>query len=138
MTTVGYARVSTGQQNYETQVDRLTAAGATKVFTEKRSGMDGERAELARCMEYVREGDLFLVTKLDRLARSTSDLYRIVTELTKRGVAFKVLDDDAVDTSTRTGKLVMCAFRSIRPAIPITSGHLNRSIRPPLFSGYEA
>lgn len=107
MTTVGYARVSTGQQNYEAQVDRLTAAGATKVFTEKRSGMDGERPELARCMEYVREGDLFLVTKLDRLARSTSDLYRIVTELTTRGVAFKVLDDDAVDTSTRTGKLVM-------------------------------
>ncbi|MBW8639172.1 recombinase family protein [Hoeflea sp. WL0058] len=107
MTTVGYARVSTGQQNYETQVERLKAAGSTKLFTEKRSGLDGERPELARCLEYLREGDTLLVTKLDRLARSTSDLYRIVSGLTDKGVAFKVLDDEAVDTSTRTGKLVM-------------------------------
>ena len=107
MATVGYARVSTGQQNYETQIERLKAAGATKVFTEKRSGLDGERPELARCLEYVREGDVLMVTKLDRLARSTSDLYRVVSGLTEKGVGFKVLDDEAVDTSTRTGKLVM-------------------------------
>ena len=107
MATVGYARVSTGQQNYETQIERLKAAGATKVFTEKRSGLDGERPELARCLEYVREGDVLLVTKLDRLARSTSDLYKIVDGLTQKGVAFKVLDDDSVNTGSRTGKLVM-------------------------------
>lgn len=107
MATVGYARVSTGQQNYETQIERLKAAGATKVFTEKRSGLDGQRPELARCLEYVREGDVLMVTKLDRLARSTSDLYRVVSGLTDKGVGFKVLDDEAVDTSTRTGKLVM-------------------------------
>ena len=58
-------------------------------------------------MDDVREGDLLLVTKLDRLARWTSDLYRIVTGLEAKGVAFKVLDDSAVDTTTRTGKLVM-------------------------------
>lgn len=104
---VAYARVSTGQQDYRSQVERLTAAGATKVFTEKRSGLDGDRPELAECLRYVREGDTLLVTKLDRLARSTADLYRIVSDLTERGVAFKVLDDTAVDTSTRTGKLVM-------------------------------
>jgi DNA invertase Pin-like site-specific DNA recombinase len=107
MPVIAYARVSTGQQDYQTQVDRLTAAGAVKVFSEKRSGLDGDRPELARCLEYVREGDTLLVTKLDRLARSTADLYKTVTALTDKGVAFKVLDDEAVDTSTRTGKLVM-------------------------------
>ena len=106
-TIVAYARVSTGQQDYQTQVDRLTAAGATKVFAEKRSGLDGERPQLAECLRYVREGDALIVTKLDRLARSTADLYRIVTDLTNRDVAFRVLDDTAIDTSSRTGKLVM-------------------------------
>lgn len=104
---VAYARVSTGQQDYQSQVDRLTEAGATKVFSEKRSGLDGGRPELAECMRYVRDGDTLIVTKLDRLARSTADLYKIVTELADKGVAFKVLDDSAVDTTTRTGKLVM-------------------------------
>jgi len=104
---VGYARVSTGQQDYQTQLDRLKAAGATKVFSEKRSGLDGGRLQLAECMRYVREGDTLLVTKLDRLARSTADLYKIVTDLNDRGVGFKVLDDAAVDTTSRTGKLVM-------------------------------
>jgi DNA invertase Pin-like site-specific DNA recombinase len=106
-TTVAYARVSSGQQDYQTQVERLTAAGATKVFAEKRSGLDSDRPSLAECLRYVREGDTLIVTKLDRLARSTADLYRIVADLTNRGVAFKVLDDAAVDTSSRTGKLVM-------------------------------
>lgn len=104
---VGYARVSTGQQDYTGQVDRLTEAGASKIFTEKRSGLDGDRPALGECLRYVREGDTLLVTKLDRLARSTADLYKIVTELTAKGVAFKVLDDSAIDTSSRTGKLVM-------------------------------
>lgn len=104
---VGYARVSTGQQDYSGQVDRLTEAGASKIFTEKRSGLDGDRPALGECLRYVREGDTLLVTKLDRLARSTADLYKIVTELTAKGVAFKVLDDNTIDTSSRTGKLVM-------------------------------
>lgn len=104
---VGYARVSTGQQDYQTQLDRLKIAGATKLFSEKRSGLDGKRPELAECLRYVREGDTLIVTKLDRLARSTADLYRIVTDLNDRGVGFKVLDDAAVDTTSRTGKLVM-------------------------------
>lgn len=107
MAIVAYARVSTRQQDFQTQVDRLKEAGAEKVFTEKRSGLDGERPELGRCLEYVREGDTLIVTKLDRLARSTADLYRIVSDLQEKGVGFKVLDDSAVDTTTRTGKLVM-------------------------------
>lgn len=104
---VGYARVSTGQQDYQTQLDRLKEAGATKLFSEKRSGLDGTRPQLAECLRYVREGDTLLVTKLDRLARSTADLYKIVTDLNDRGIGFKVLDDAAVDTTSRTGKLVM-------------------------------
>jgi DNA invertase Pin-like site-specific DNA recombinase len=107
MAVVAYARVSTGQQDHSAQVERLTAAGADKVFVEKRSGLDGDRAELARCLDYVREGDTLIVTKLDRLARSTPDLYRIVSQLETKKVSFKVLDDTAVDTTSRTGKLVM-------------------------------
>lgn len=107
MAIVGYARVSTGRQDTSGQIDRLMTAGAGKIFAEKRSGLDGERPELARCLEYLREGDTLVVTKLDRLARSASDLYRIVARLTDNGVAFKVLDDSAVDTSSRTGKLIL-------------------------------
>lgn len=106
MAVVGYARVSSTQQNYETQVERLKAAGAEKIFEEKKSGLDRERIELARCLEYLREGDTLLITKLDRLARSTGDLYAIVSRLQEKGVGFRVLDDSAIDTTSRTGKLV--------------------------------
>ena len=63
--------------------------------------------ELKRCLEYLREGDTLLVTKIARLARSTSDLYRIVSLLAEKGISFKVIDDPSIDTSSRTGKLVM-------------------------------
>jgi DNA invertase Pin-like site-specific DNA recombinase len=86
---------------------QLEAAGCEKVFKKKRSGVDAGRPELKRCLEYLREGDTLLVTKIDRLARSTSDLYRIVSQLAEKGVAFKVLDDPSIDTTSRTGKLVM-------------------------------
>jgi DNA invertase Pin-like site-specific DNA recombinase len=62
---------------------------------------------LKTCLEYLREGDTLLVTKIDRLARSTADLYRIISELAERGVAFKVVDDPTIDTTSRTGKLIM-------------------------------
>ena len=78
-----------------------------KVFKEKRSGIDAGRPELKACLDYLRDGDTLLVTKLDRLARSTPDLYRIVSQLTERGIAFKVIDDPSIDTTSRTGKLIM-------------------------------
>jgi DNA invertase Pin-like site-specific DNA recombinase len=78
-----------------------------RVFKEKRSGVDAGRPELKRCLDYLREGDTFLITKIDRLARSTSDLYRIVSMLAEKGVAFKVIDDPSIDTTSRTGKLIM-------------------------------
>ena len=107
MPVVGYARVSSIGQDLGVQLEKLEKAGCHKVFKEKRSGVDAGRPELKRCLEYLREGDTLLVTKIDRLARSTSDLYRIVSELAEKGVSFKVSDDPTIDTTSRTGKLVM-------------------------------
>jgi DNA invertase Pin-like site-specific DNA recombinase len=107
MTNVGYARVSSTGQDLSVQLDRLETAGCEKIFQEKRSGVDAGRPALKRCLEYLREGDTLLVTKIDRLARSTADLYSIVQKLADKGVAFKVVDDPTIDTATRTGKLVM-------------------------------
>jgi DNA invertase Pin-like site-specific DNA recombinase len=105
MTTVGYAQVSSTGQDLTVQLEKL--AGCDKVFKEKRSGVDAGRPALKACLEYLREGDTLLVTKLDRLARSTPDLYRIISDLAERGVAFKVIDDPSIDTTSRTGKLIM-------------------------------
>jgi DNA invertase Pin-like site-specific DNA recombinase len=105
MTLVGYARVSSVGQSLDIQLEKLK--GCDKVFKEKRSGVDTGRPALKQCLEFLRDGDTLLVTKIDRLARSTSDLYRIVSELTEKGVSFKVLDDPSIDTTSRTGKLVM-------------------------------
>jgi len=105
MTTVGYARVSSTGQDLTVQLEKL--GGCDKVFKEKRSGVDAGRPALQACLDYLREGDTLLVTKLDRLARSTPDLYRIISDLAERGVAFKVIDDPSIDTTSRTGKLIM-------------------------------
>lgn len=105
MTTIGYARVSSIGQDLTVQLEKLS--GCDKIFKEKRSGVDAGRPELRRCLEYLREGDTLVVTKMDRLARSTSDLYRIVSQLAEKGVAFRVVDDPSIDTTSRTGKLVM-------------------------------
>jgi len=105
MTTVGYARVSSLGQDLAVQLEKLK--GCDRVFKEKRSGIDAGRPELKACLDYLRDGDTLLVTKLDRLARSTPDLYRIVSQLTERGIAFKVIDDPSIDTTSRSGKLIM-------------------------------
>ena len=110
---IGYARVSSVGQDYEAQVQRLQEAGATKLFAEKRSGLDSERPELQRCLEYLREGDTLIITKLDRLARSTAHLHQIVEGLNAKSVGFRVLDDPTLDTTTRTGKLVFGILASI-------------------------
>ena len=110
---VGYARVSSTGQDHATQIDRLKAAGAEKVYSEKQSGLDRERPALDECLRFVREGDVLLVTKLDRLARSASHLHQIVEGLNEKGVGFRVLDDATLDTTTRTGKLVFGILASI-------------------------
>jgi DNA invertase Pin-like site-specific DNA recombinase len=85
----------------------LRAAGCEKVYAEKKSGLDGKRPELAKCLDYVRDGDVLLVTKLDRLARSTSDLYAIIGRLKEKGVGFRCLDNRDLGTTTKTGKLLL-------------------------------
>ena len=87
MTTVGYARVSSLGQELAVQLEKLK--GCDKVFKEKRSGIDAGRPELKACLDYLRDSDTLLVTKLDRLARSTPDLYRIVSQLTEEGLPLR-------------------------------------------------
>ena len=105
---IGYARVSSTGQSLEVQQDQLSAAGCEKVFAEKRSGtsMTGRQA-LEDAIEFAREGDTLIVTRLDRLARSGSDLQNIVTRLNAKGVGFRCLQQGAVDTTTGMGKLVL-------------------------------
>lgn len=105
---VGYARVSSSGQSLEVQRDQLAGAGCEKVFAEKRSGTSTEgREALEDALEWVREGDMLVVTRLDRLARSGGDLYAIVDRLNRKGVGFRCLQQGAVDTSTSMGKLVL-------------------------------
>lgn len=111
---IGYARVSTTGQDYETQLAKLTAADCEKIFSEKQSGKNiDNRCELQKALEFAREGDILIVTKLDRLARSMGDLWGIVNTLESKGVAFKVLDQEGMDTSTATGKLLFNILGSI-------------------------
>ena len=103
---IGYARSSTVDQEagFQAQIKSLKAAGCEKVFAEKVSSV-AERAQLEAALEYAREGDILVVTKLDRLARSVSHLVAIGGRLETKGVALKVLDQ-AIDTSTCTGRLM--------------------------------
>ena len=102
---VGYARVSSLHQNLDVQLDALKADGCFRIYQEKVSGTSrAKREELAKVLDYVREGDTLCVTKLDRLARSLPDLINIGAQLEDKGVALKVLDQP-VDTKTPAGRL---------------------------------
>jgi DNA invertase Pin-like site-specific DNA recombinase len=104
---VGYARVSTDGQTLETQQEALRQAGAARVFAEKQSGIKTDRRELARCMASLQPGDTLLITKLDRLARSTRDLLNTIDAIGKAGATFKSLSDPWADTTTPQGKLML-------------------------------
>lgn len=111
---IGYARVSTTGQDYQTQLSKLQNEGCEKIFSEKQSGKSADnRLELQKALEFAREGDTLVVTKLDRLARSMGDLWGIVKVLESKGVAFKVLDQSGMDTSSATGKLLFNILGSI-------------------------
>ena len=109
---VGYARVSTQEQSLDVQLDQLQQAGAEKVFQEKASGVDSGRPELTAMLDFVREGDAVVVTKLDRIARSTKHLLDIIERLEKRKVAFKVMNLN-LDTASPTGKLMLSMLGAI-------------------------
>lgn len=112
MAILGYARVSTMDQNLTAQLDQLQAAGCDRVFKEKISGVKRDRPELAALLDFIRQGDVVVVCKLDRIARSTSHLLEIVDMFNRKGVAFKVLNIN-LDTTTATGKLMLTMLAAI-------------------------
>lgn len=112
MATIGYARVSTTDQNLEAQLQQLQAVGCDKIYQEKESGAKVDRPELAAMMDYARQGDCIVVPKLDRIARSTKHLLQIVEDLQAKGVTFRALNID-LDTSTATGKLMLTMLGAI-------------------------
>jgi DNA invertase Pin-like site-specific DNA recombinase len=102
---VGYARVSSVGQNLDVQLSKLKNWGCTKIYQEKISGTTTHRQELQACIDYVREGDTLVVSRLDRLARSTLHLCTIAKILENKGVVLQVIDQ-SIDTSDATGRLL--------------------------------
>jgi DNA invertase Pin-like site-specific DNA recombinase len=107
MTIFGYARVSTDGQSVDAQVKQLRAAGAAKIFRETASGAKTDRRELARALKALGDGDALLVTRLDRLARSTRDLLNTLDTIAKAGAGFRSLGDAWADTTTAHGRLML-------------------------------
>lgn len=108
----GYARVSTLDQNLDMQLDALKQAGCEKIFEEKMSGKRDDRPELIRLLDQLREGDILVVYKLDRLGRSTFKLLELTAEFEKKGVEF-VSIVDGIDTTTPLGKFFFRTMASI-------------------------
>ena len=109
---IGYARVSTQDQNLALQYDALMHAGCQKVFEDKISGTKAERPGLSLCLEMLREGDTLVVWKLDRLGRSAKQLVNLVGELQEQGIHFKSLTD-SIDTSTAAGRFFFHVMASL-------------------------
>jgi DNA invertase Pin-like site-specific DNA recombinase len=103
----GYARVSTDGQSVDAQVKALRAAGAEKMFKETASGAKTDRARLRQALKEIDEGDVLMVTRLDRLARSTRDLLNILAQITDKGAGFRSLADAWADTTTAHGRLML-------------------------------
>jgi DNA invertase Pin-like site-specific DNA recombinase len=112
MANVGYARVSTIGQSLDIQLDKLNEYGCNEVFKDKHTGTTADRPALKECRKYLRSGDTLVITKLDRLARSTFHLTQIADELGSNNVELVVLDQN-IDTSTPTGKLLFNVLASI-------------------------
>ncbi|SPF79169.1 DNA-invertase hin [Aliiroseovarius pelagivivens] len=112
-TIVGYARVSTAKQNEKTQVHSLEQNGATRLFIDKASGKSRDkRPELERALDWVRDGDVLMVTRLDRLARSVLDLHEIAKELERKEVGLRVIEQ-SIDTTTPQGRLMFTMLGAI-------------------------
>lgn len=104
MSLIGYGRVSTADQNLDSQTDALTAAGVDRVFIEKITGTLASRPELDRALDHLRAGDVLVVTRLDRLGRSVKNLIELAQRLQEAGVALRVIEQN-IDTSTSTGRM---------------------------------
>ena len=110
---IGYARVSTEEQNLDRQLDSLKEVGCEKVFQEKITGTKKERPELDKLMEQLRSGDLIIISDLTRLSRSVKDLFSLVDQIEKKGANIKSLKESWMDTSTPQGKLMFTIFAGI-------------------------
>jgi len=107
MAVVGYARVSSAGQSLDVQEEQLRGAGCERIFAEKRSGITTDRREkLAEAMAWVRDGDVLVVTRLDRLARSVVDLRQTIDKLSAKGVGFRCLQQH-IDTTSSEGRLML-------------------------------
>ena len=112
MAIIGYARSSTEDQKLDAQLEQLKEAKCDRIYQEKVSGVKVDRPELAAMLDYVREGDTVVVTKLDRIARSTKHLLEITDLLKKKKVVFRALNIN-FDTSTPTGKLMQTMLAAV-------------------------
>jgi DNA invertase Pin-like site-specific DNA recombinase len=110
---LGYARVSTDDQNLDIQLQVLKQAGCTSIFREKISGARRQRPELAKMLEHVRAGDMVIVWKLDRLARSTRDLLEISDTIAQAGAGLKSLSEPWADTTSPAGRMVLTVFAGL-------------------------
>jgi DNA invertase Pin-like site-specific DNA recombinase len=148
MALVGYARVSTHEQETSLQQDALEAAGCERIFADRASGALAERPELARALEYARQGDTLVVWRLDRLGRSLRDLIETVTALGERGVGFRSLTE-SIDTTTPGGRLVFHVFAALaeferdlirertQAGLSAARARGRRGGRPPAMSGEQ-
>jgi len=109
---IGYARISTGDQSLNLQLDALKTAGCEKIFEDTASGVKTDRPGLADALTFARQGDTLTVWKLDRLGRSLSHLIKLIKELADRGVGFKSLQEN-IDTTTPTGRLFFHIMASL-------------------------
>jgi DNA invertase Pin-like site-specific DNA recombinase len=112
---VGYARVSTTEQDLALQTDALLSAGCKKefIFVDKASGAKEQRSGLDKCLQQLKAGDTLLVWRLDRLGRSMPQLVSLIEELRKKGIGFRSLCDGAIDTTTASGELVFNIFSAL-------------------------
>ena len=148
MALVGYVRVSTHEQETSLQQDALEAAGCERIFADRASGALAERPELARALEYARQGDTLVVWRLDRLGRSLRDLIETVTALGERGVGFRSLTE-SIDTTTPGGRLVFHVFAALaeferdlirertQAGLSAARARGRRGGRPPAMSGEQ-
>lgn len=109
---VGYARVSTHEQNLSLQIDELKKIGCTKIFTDKISGAKSERPGLQKALDFMRAGDSLVVWRLDRLGRSLKHLIEIITRFEERKIGFSSLQE-SIDTTTSGGKLIFHIFGAL-------------------------
>jgi len=110
---IAYARVSTDGQTLDAQQSALKAAGADRVFAEKISGAVTDRRQLAKAIAALSSGDILLVTRLDRLARSTRDLLNVLASISEKGAGFRSIADPMIDTTSPHGKLILAVLGAL-------------------------